>query len=146
MKIRKAAQGDQHRLTEIAISSKTYWGYSEEFMSLCKDELKVSRTDIQSKLVYLLEDREIKGFYCLSIEDKRLESLFVHPQFIGQGIGKLLWVDLLQKAKAYQLNRFQLESDPFAESFYVRMGAIKVGSVHSEVFPGRKLPVMEYIV
>jgi hypothetical protein len=38
------------------------------------------------------------------------------------------------------------ESDPHAEGFYLRMGALRVGEVESTVKPGRFLPKMKYLL
>ena len=144
-KIRKAKVEDASPLTHIAFKSKGYWGYSDDFMIAWKDALTITVEDIPSKVIYLLEeDNTIKGFYCLCIETKKLESLFVTPTYIGQGIGKVLWKDILLKATEYGLSSFHFDSDPNAYEFYLKIGAKRIIYVESLVIPGRIYPLMEY--
>ena len=144
-KIRKAKVEDVTTLTEIAFKAKGYWGYSDDFMKAWKNALTITVDDIQSKVIYLLEDdMAIKGFYCLCIETNELETLFVAPTYIGQGLGKRLWNDILLKAKEYKLSSFQFKSDPNEYEFYIKMGAKRIIYVESTVIPGRIYPLMEY--
>lgn len=145
IKIRKANVEDAAVLTDIAINSKGYWGYSNDYMNAWKDALTITVKDIQSKVIYLLEEnKNIKGFYCLCIETKELESLFVAPTYIGQGLGKVLWKDILLKAIEYRIPSFHFDSDPNAYEFYLKMGAKRIIYVESTVIPGRIYPLMEY--
>jgi len=45
MKIRTASLGDAPLISSLATRSKAYWGYPDEFMQACQDELKVSDED-----------------------------------------------------------------------------------------------------
>jgi hypothetical protein len=40
------------------------------------------------------------------------------------------------------LSRIRIEGDPFAEGFYLTMGAIRVGETPSRSIPGRSLPLL----
>ncbi len=143
--IRKANVEDAATLTDIAFKAKGYWGYSDDFMNAWKDALIITVEDIQSKVIYLLEeDKAIKGFYCLCIETQELESLFVAPTYIGQGLGKVLWGNILLKATENGLSSFHFNSDPNAYEFYLKMGAKRTIYVESTVIPGRIYPLMEY--
>ena len=143
--IRKANVEDAATLTEIAFKAKGYWGYSDDFMNAWKDALIITVEDIQSKVIYLLEeDKAIKGFYCLCIETQELESLFVAPTYIGQGLGKVIWEYMLLEATVSGLSSFHFNSDPNAYEFYLKMGAKRIIYVESTVIPGRIYPLMEY--
>ena len=37
-------------------------------------------------------------------------------------------------------------SDPFAEAFYTRLGAARVGEAPSDAVQGRLLPLLEYVI
>jgi hypothetical protein len=37
-------------------------------------------------------------------------------------------------------------SDPFAEAFYARLGAVRIGEGPSDAIPGRLLPLLEYAI
>ena len=146
-KIRKATVEDTVILTKIAINAKGSWGYSEDFMNAWKDTLTITADDIQSKVICVLEEEKaIKGFYCLCTETKKLENFCVVPIYIGQGLGKILWKDIILKAKEYGLSSFQFNSDPNAYEFYIKMGAKRIIYVESAVIPGRIYPLMEYVL
>lgn len=145
MGIRKADIEDREKLNEIAHRSKAYWGYSKEFMQALKGDLEITNKDIQEKLVYVFEEYDvIQGFYCLAPGERKLEDLFIHPDYIGKGLGKVLWNDLIIKAKDHELDVFQLDSDPNAVQFYLRTGAYIIGERKSTVLPDRTFPLMEF--
>lgn len=141
-KIRKATVEDAVILTDIAINAKGSWGYSEDFMNAWKDTLTITTDDIQSKVIYVLEEEKaIKGFYCLCTETKKLENFFVVPIYIGQGLGKILWKDILLKATEYGLSSFQFNSDPNAYEFYLKMGAKESFMLNQQSYRGEYIPL-----
>lgn len=86
------------------------------------------------------------GFYTLAGEAPAgvLACLFVEPDHIGGGVGRRLWQHAVDTARTLDFEQLTLDSDPFAEDFYRRMGAVRVGSVPSGSLPGRVLPQMAY--
>jgi GNAT superfamily N-acetyltransferase len=144
MKVRKANKEDCSVLSKIALESKAHWGYSDEFLEWCEEELTITTQDIENKIIYLMEEStQTLGFYCISVENKELEALFIRPQYIGKGIGSYLWEDALLQARQYGLSKIKIISDPFAESFYTKMGAEKIGESESSIFQNRRLPILE---
>ena len=86
-----AQPSDAERLTEIAISSKTYWGYTEEQMDSWKEDLTIlpSHFDEWRGKKFVVKDK-IAGFYLLNRVNARtciLEFLFVEPNSIGKDLG-----------------------------------------------------------
>ncbi|GGE60964.1 GNAT family N-acetyltransferase [Priestia taiwanensis] len=143
MIIRSAIHSDCEILSKIAYQSKAYWGYSEEFLTQCKNDLTITKEYIDRNLVYVMEvDNKLIAFYSFSLQETKLEALFISPSYIGQGLGRKLWSHALQQAKQLQLNEFTIDSDPYAEEFYLKMGAKRVGEIQSTVFPERYLPLM----
>lgn len=146
MNIRKASIHEAAYLSDLAFRSKAYWGYSDEFMEACRDDLTVSPEYIASSLVFVLEDDNmIKGFMGLELENDRclLKDLFIEPSAIGKGYGKALWRHMMEVVKELGIRRVTIHSDPNAEIFYLKMGATRIGEIESTVFRGRKLPLLE---
>jgi len=144
--IRQAISTDARSLTEIAFSSKAYWGYDQAFMEACRDDLTVTEEQMEEKLFFVAEvEGEITGFYSLAVngEEAELSNMFISPASIGKGIGKALWSHMINTAEHYRLVRVMIHSDPHAEEFYRKMGAQRCGEVASSVFPGRFLPLLE---
>lgn len=147
MVIRKAITKEASVLSELAIRSKAFWGYDPAFIEACRDDLTLSEAYIKRNDVFVIEQEEkITGFYSLLIQEKQgiLDHLFIHPEAIGKGFGNRLWDHMIQTALKHNLPAIQIHSDPYAEGFYSKMGAVKIGEVASSVFSERKLPLLEY--
>ena len=55
MLIRSAKDKDCNILSDLAYKSKAYWGYTEDFLKQCKDDLTVTKEYIRENPVYLME-------------------------------------------------------------------------------------------
>ncbi|WP_159946657.1 GNAT family N-acetyltransferase [Polaribacter septentrionalilitoris] len=143
----KATVSDAKQLTEIAIQSKAFWGYSNELIESWREDLTVTPKMFQEWNIYkYVLDNEIAGFYILNranIRTSFLEFLFVSPKFINQGLG----TKLLNHAKDYCLEGssaiINVLSDPNAKSFYEKHGFKIIAERESSIL-GRFLPEMEF--
>jgi len=146
--IRKAKQSDALALSSLALRSKAHWPYDADFLRDCAAELTVSGARAASGLLFVGDiNGEIFGFYGFECDEKEPEMthLFVHPEFIGRGFGKVLWHHAIDFAKSKGWASFQIVADPYAsENFYLPMGARHVGDVDSSVRPGRKLSLLKF--
>ena len=147
--IRAAARQDLPALHDIAVRSKAHWGYDAEFMARAAEDLEFRPEKFQPGfLVFVMESAgRYWGFYGLiplSATAIELHDLFVDPEEIGTGLGKRLWRHAVETAKALGYSRMELTSDPNAEGFYRKMGAVAIGMVGSPVMKGRRLPRMEF--
>ena len=145
--IRPARAGEAGLLSDLALRSKAHWGYDADFLEACREELTLSADYIRGAPVFVLEeDGRVVGFYGFREQGTELELLylFVEPAAIGGGHGKRLWEHAVGTAARLGFQRITIESDPYAEAFYLSMGARKVGNVHSSLLPGRTLPLLEF--
>lgn len=146
MKIRKAKIGDAEMLSQIAFAAKSFWNYPESWLEIWKDSLTITPEFIESNEVYLAEsDEKILGFYALILDGEKvqLEHLWISPENIGGGIGKKLMADAIEKAKLLGANFMEIESEPNAENFYRKQGAVKIGESKSEIEGHERiLPIM----
>ena len=147
MEIRSAVPIDAKALSQVALSAKAHWGYPENLMQAWVPELTFSSEyfNENESWVAVLDDRLV-AFYTL--QDKAgiawIENLWVLPEYIGQGIGKELFLDAALRARQMGYKTLQLEADPNAAGFYEKMGMSKIGERHSEVDgQPRVLPIME---
>ena len=148
--IRKAKPEEAKVLSELALRSKGYWGYDAKFLDGCKEELCYDKNQLLSAdycfKVAQLNNHQIVGFFALNFLGKtqvELEALFIAPEFIGQGWGIQLLNSALQVAKDHQAKSILIQSDPFAEAFYLANGACKIGESESQSMPKRFLPLLE---
>lgn len=146
MKIKKADIPDSKQLTELTIRSKSYWKYSTLQIEKWRDDLSVSENCILEKEVYKLTDNDnLIGYYSyfkLNAEDTKLENLFIEPEFIGKGYGKILLLDMLQRIEKTETKRVVLDADPNSKKFYEKNGFKVIGQLKSSI-KDRFLPIME---
>jgi N-acetylglutamate synthase-like GNAT family acetyltransferase len=94
--IRDAVPDEAALLSDLARRSKEYWGYSDEFMEACRQELTVLPSNIKSsRMHYSVAERQsnLVGFYAiarLSGSEFELDALFVEPIHMGSGVGQAL--------------------------------------------------------
>ena len=145
--VRAATRGDAVVISALAIRSKAYWGYSDEFMKACREELTYTESQIESAdyEFYICEaEGKIAGFCALELlgsNDAELEALFVEPEMIGCGFGRTLIEHAKLGAIALGIRRIVIQGDPNARAFYEAAGGVRDGWRESSSIPGRFLPV-----
>jgi GNAT superfamily N-acetyltransferase len=146
--IRRARPAEADALSELALRSKSHWGYDADFLAACRDDLTLSPEDISSSTVYVFDGATApSGFYRLVRKDDgvaELDALFVEPAAMGQGVGSRLWWHAVSTAAKLGCSELVWQSDPQAEGFYLTMGAQRAGASESTVIPGRMLPLMRF--
>lgn len=144
--IQRAQTSDAARLSQIAHAAKSYWGYPARWIEQWHNQLTITPVHIATQEVWNAHCEEsILGFYSLagSGEILRLDNMWVLPVSIGQGIGSRLFRHAMQRAGALGATAVEIESDPHAEGFYQKMGAVTVGEVGYELEGSRRiLPLM----
>jgi len=134
-------------LTELALRAKAHWGYDAAFIEDCRAELTITAEFIENCVVRVLDAGEGPvAFYSLERhgDEVELAHFFVEPVQIGNGYGKQMWHDALNTARSLGYPSMLITSDPFAEGFYLAMGAERIGVIPSSLRPGRELPLMRF--
>lgn len=146
MTIEKANINDHYALTEITKRSKAYWGYSEQQLALWTEQLTITQDYIETNHLYkLVIEHTIAGYYSFFYEKEnliKLDNLFILPDFIGKGFGKMLMNDFLTRAKLTGIQKIILDSEPKTEKFYLNFGFETIGQLETSI-KDRYLPVME---
>jgi len=143
--MRVAQRDELELLSELAMRSKRYWGYSASFLQACRPELTLAEDLLPDTIVKETKDG-IVGFYALRpLDGPRVELafLFVEPAELRGGYGRELLVHARKRAHSRGWSAMIVQSDPHAALFYVRCGAVKIGEQLSGSIPGRVLPVYE---
>ena len=148
-KIRKAYAYEAMLLSQLAVRSKAYWGYSQEFLEACRSELTIDaslfHTDSYECFVALVGE-SIRGFHAIeriSMDTYEVDALFVEPSSIGKGIGRRLIEHAVLWSTEQGAERLVIQADPNATEFYLSVGARQIGERESESIPGRRLPLFE---
>ena len=127
---RRARPEEAPALSRIAMASKQSWGYPDEWLEAWRADLTLSPDYVRERPVWVAEVAGTTvGFLGL---DRRagiwhLEHLWLLPAFIGKGLGRVLFAEAVRLAGAGGATELQIRSDPRAESFYLKMGAVRTG-------------------
>jgi len=145
--IQRVRPDQSDELSDIAYAAKAHWGYPQHWMVLWKPQLTFSPEYFETYESWVALDggRPI-GFYTLEQRNGQawLENLWVLPEYMGQGIGKLLFLHAVDLSRQRGHERLQLEADPNAMGFYEKMGMYKIGERKYEIDgQPRILPTME---
>jgi len=145
--IRRVVPEESDTLSQIAFSAKAHWGYPERWMERWRPQLTFTPDYFEADESWAAEiDHAPIAFYTLQVRPTGawLENLWVSPEFIGRGIGRMLFLHALESSRQRGYKRLQLEADPNAVGFYQRMGMKRIGERVSEVEgEWRVLPIME---
>ena len=148
---RRARAEDAAVLTDIALAGKQFWGYPAEWIALWRHDLEVVPHYIRNEPVQVAEMKgEIIGFVGLSTadDDRYLEHMWLRPDFIGRGFGRVLFGEAVRLAREEGVRELRINADPNAAPFYLKMGAVRIGQ---EVYflPGgirREIPLLIYSI
>ncbi len=146
-KLRAAVADEAAYLSDLAVRSKAYWGYSDEFMRACSQELFLAPDAIEdggSDYTVCEWNNKVIGFYALrslSAEEVELDALFVDPEYIGSGFGRILINRAKQQAAKKGGRVLVIQGDPNAKGFYTAVGGKLAGLRESASIQGRFLPV-----
>ncbi len=142
--IRRANSSDSSALTALARRAKSVWPAEPDVQSRMLDALTISSDSIRNGLFLVYESngrpQAVGGMACID-GVWELEHLWVEPRDMGRGIGRKLLSALCQEAKRRGIDELVFTSDPHAEGFYLRNGAVRIGSRPSTVIEGRELPL-----
>lgn len=144
--VRRARLEELADLTELCLRSKAHWGYDQDFIDSCREELTLTAAQLKSSDIRVAEScGKPVGVVQLVVEDTQaeLEKLFIEPDVIGQGFGGILMRWALGWAGALGANSLKVTADPGAQAFYERFGATQIGEEPSGSIKGRVLPVLQ---
>ncbi|MFC9816462.1 GNAT family N-acetyltransferase [Streptomyces virginiae] len=128
VKVRAARPAEAEALTGLVMRSKAHWGYDAAFLAACAAELRIRPDEVTARRIVVAEDPEGAVLGLASLEGgaplATLGLLFVEPSAIGQGVGRILYRDVLRRAVQQGVRRLVIDSDPHAAGFYRAMGAV----------------------
>jgi GNAT superfamily N-acetyltransferase len=147
--IREAEPRDATALSALAHRAKAHWGYSVEWLRIWSEDLRISSEYLSAHhgFVAVAEGSPV-GVCVLELDgvSGTLEHVWTAPEYQRKGVGRALVTRALETASQIGAVRVSVLSDPFAESFYLRLGARRVGSVPGPMpgSPERLLPKLEF--
>ena len=146
LEIHPACPDDHADLTAIAQAAKAHWDYPPEWLEAWRSQLTITPEYLRAHHVFVAQgDEGIFGFAALVVEDAHaeLDHFWVRPTAMGRGVGRRLFEHVVRQAERLGLAGFEIESDPYAEDFYLHLGAVRTGEVERPVLgEARRLPVL----
>ena len=133
--VKRAVAADAERLTALVRDSDAYRG---EYADVLRD-YEVTADYIDRHCVFVALDSgeaegageadRLLGAYGLILDPPELDLLFVANDAQGLGIGRHLVDHMMGQAGLSGLTAVRVVSHPPAESFYLRMGARRIGTL-----------------
>jgi GNAT superfamily N-acetyltransferase len=142
--IRSARADEGPRLKEIAIAAKGFWGYEPDQVRSWADQGDFTPERLQELILFVAEsDGRAIGWASLIPKDEVgwLDDLWIDPDWIGKGVGSLLFRRAADHAKTMGARRLEWEAEPNAIGFYEKMGGTYVRQSEQTEW-GRTLSVM----
>lgn len=131
--IRRALPSEAATLTEIAHIAKRHWGYPDVWIDLWRESLTVTSDYLLGHEAFAAEiDNQIIGFYSVLKTELcwELDHFWIRPEFMGRGFGRALFDHVTDRLRIKSPGSvLEIESEPNAESFYVHLGAGRVGEI-----------------
>lgn len=136
IEIRRAHAEEADTLTEIAHAAKRHWNYPESWIQQWQTDLTITREFITTNEVFAATiNGEIAGCCALVVTDSfaEIEHMWIRPEQMGSGVGRALFEHARERAVERGANVLELSADPYAEGFYARMGAKRIGEIPADM-------------
>ena len=147
--IRGARPADAPALSALALRAKAHWGYPDDWLQAWRRDLTFTADYLRAHACLVaVRSGTLLGICALEIHGDHgsIEHLWVDPECHRQGVGRALVATVLQQAVQAGISRIEVISDPFAEPFYLRLGARRAGAVPAPMprAADRVLPLLEF--
>jgi len=136
IELRNAVSSEAAALSALAKRSKAHWPYSPDHLAQWHDDLTVTEQTIaDTHCTVVLMHGQLAGYYVLDPRRSpwSLEHFWVDPEHMGRGVGRALLEHAVAQARAGAASAISIDSDPYAEPFYLACGAQRVGELSSPI-------------
>jgi GNAT superfamily N-acetyltransferase len=126
--IRRAIAADADTLSTLMHACSAYRGV---YAAILQD-YAVAPAQVERDIMFAgCSGGRVLGFYSLAnlATEPELDLMFVADAAQGMGLGALLFKHMRDTARTLGLAQVRIVSHPPAETFYLRMGAQRVGSI-----------------
>jgi GNAT superfamily N-acetyltransferase len=143
-RIRDAELDEISALESLKRRSRSVWEADRSGPALSADVAELPVEAIRERRVRVAADGEGRPVGVSVVRANRggvcrLEGLFVDPDSVRQGVGRLLVADVLERATRRRANSVEVIADPRAQGFYRRLGFRRAGEVTTRVGPAVRM-------
>ena len=135
-RFRRAAAADAEGLRALTVRSMAYWPRHAAYLAEAARLMSLDAASIELDETWILEeDHRAIGFYRVSLDDDRaeIEELFLEPDRIGHGLGRLLFEHCAATVRGCGVARLEWECEGQTLGFYLAMGGQVIGSSPSGI-------------
>jgi len=141
--VRWALPLEHDALVELQRRSSMVWDEYREDLLAHPDAIEVPvEPDGSVRIRVAVSADAIVGFATvlpLSSSVGELDGLFVEPDVMRQGVGRVLIDDAVAIARAAGVERIEVTANPRALGFYERLGFVAMGEVPTRFGPGIRM-------
>ncbi|MEL6737105.1 MAG: GNAT family N-acetyltransferase [Pseudomonadota bacterium] len=145
--LRRARLDEADALSDLIFRAKAAIGYDDAFMEAVREDMVITREDIEGRELWVAEREAVLGCGSLALlpdgVSGEIKTMFIEPGVKRGGIGTLLLEHLFARAQSLGLSRLELEAEPTAVPFYEKHGFVVFGDSPSTLIEGRSLPLMQ---
>jgi GNAT superfamily N-acetyltransferase len=146
--VRRARRANLAEINRVIAASKAHWDYPAAYLEAALPLLRVDESYLAEHRCFEIVDWSAKvvGFFAVAEHggEHLLDHLWVRPDRLGQGVGRLACGHVFSLARRYGWRVLRVLPDPPARGFYRTMGFEDTGlRVPSRVLDGPSFSVLE---
>ena len=143
-RIRYAELDEISALESLKRRSRLVWEADRGGPALGTDAVELRAEAIRERRVRVAADHEERPVGLSIVRANRgrvfrLEGLFVDPDSVRQGVGRLLVADVMERAERRRASWVEVIADPRAQGFYRRLGFRRAGEVTTRIGPAVRM-------
>ena len=146
MLIRAGAAEERQALEGLQLRASVHSTRYADDLLAHPDAIEIPPWQFEDGLVRVAEDADsVVGFAVLLAPiagSCELDAIFVEPDRMGTGIGRLLIDDAVARARAWAASRIEVVANPDAVDFYERLGFAGSETVSTRFGPGRRMQLL----
>jgi len=140
--LRDAVPGDMETLRDLFRRSALSNDADRPHLLAHPDALDLSELPVtQGRTRAALAQGRVVGFatWASAAGSMEIEDLFVDPQWMRQGAGRMLVTDLIERARAAGLRRIEVTANEQALGFYARLGFVAGADAQTRFGPAPRM-------
>jgi len=144
--IRRALATNLDEINEVVAAAKAHWGQPQPYLTTALALLRVDAAYLARNLCFEVADGDSRVLCFFAVVDdggeRRLDHLWVRPDHLRLGIGRLACEHVFALARAQRWRELLVIPEPRAEGFYRTLGFADTGMrVDSRVQGGPRFAV-----